>query len=218
MEIGCGQGALALLLASRFDYRGYEPDTASWQVAQARLSRRGLRQVLNRSLPDSADRTFDVVGAFEVLEHQPDDRAALTSWIRWVRPGGHLLLSVPAHPDRFGAADRYVGHFRRYSRTGLFDVLRSAGFDDIRIVTYGFPLGYLLEGVRNVIMGQRESRGPGAIEDRTMASGRRLQPGDQWALAIWAATAPFALAQRPFGEGNLGIGFVAHARRPDVRA
>jgi cyclopropane fatty-acyl-phospholipid synthase-like methyltransferase len=46
MEIGCGQGALALLLASHFDYRGYEPDTASWEVAQARLARRGLREVV----------------------------------------------------------------------------------------------------------------------------------------------------------------------------
>jgi SAM-dependent methyltransferase len=205
-------------LASRFDYRGYEPDTASWQVAQARLSRRGLREVLNRRVPDSVDHTFDMVGAFEVLEHQPDDRVALASWIQWVRPGGHLLLSVPAHPDRFAAADRYVGHFRRYSRAGLLDVLRSAGLDEIRIMIYGFPLGYLLEGVRNVILGHRESRASEAMEDRTMASGRRLQPGDHWAPAIWAATAPFALAQRPFGEGNLGTGFVACARRPDLRA
>jgi hypothetical protein len=158
------------------------------------------------------------VGAFEVLEHQPDDRAAVTSWIRWVRPGGHLLLSVPAHPERFGAADRYVGHFRRYSRAGLLDVLRSAGLDEIRIVTYGFPLGYLLEGARNVIMGQRESRATEAIEDRTRASGRRLQPGDRWAPAIWAVTAPFALAQGPFGGGNLGTGFVVRARRPDLAA
>ena len=213
MEVGCGQGGLAVLLARRYDYRGYEPDERSCRVAGQRLEGRGLRgEVLNDVPPHVPDRTFDVVGAFEVLEHLADDRAALASWTRWVRPGGHLLLSVPAHPERFGAADRYVGHFRRYAREGLTNLLKEAGLVDPCILSYGFPLGYALEWGRNAILGRRETQAPDLQDARTRASGRTLQPGDAWAPFVWAAALPFQYAQRPFGRGELGTGYVVRAR------
>jgi SAM-dependent methyltransferase len=214
MEVGCGQGGLATLLAQTYDYRGYEPDRQSFAIARERLSRRRSGAVVNSLFPQHPDRTFDVVAAFEVLEHQEDDRSALASWVQWVRPGGHLLLSVPAHPSRFGAADRYVGHFRRYSRAGLGDLLYDAGLDERRILTYGFPLGYALESVRNVIISAREKREIGAREERTAASGRRFQPGERLAPLISTAVLPFQYMQRPFAGTQLGTGFVARARRP----
>lgn len=214
LEVGCGQGALATLLAQRYDYVGYEPDETSFAVARARLAAGGRGSVWNTVLPERPDRTFDVVGAFEVLEHLEDDRATLASWARWVRPGGHLILSVPAHPHRFGAADRDVGHFRRYTRTGLQALLVSVGLTASNVIIYGFPLGYGLEWGRNAIAARRAPAVPTTAEQRTAASGRRLQPHDGLAPVIWLATLPFLFMQRPFGSSELGTGFVVCAQAP----
>lgn len=216
LEVGCGQGALATLLAQRYEYLGYEPDEASFAVARARLAGCARGSVLNTVLPESPDRTFDVVGAFEVLEHQEDDRTTLASWARWVRPGGHLILSVPAHPHRFGAADRDVGHFRRYTRAGLQALLMSVGLTASHVVIYGFPLGYGLEWGRNAIAARRAPNAPPTTEQRTAASGRRLQPHDGMAPVIWLATLPFLFMQRPFGSSELGTGFVVCAQAPTI--
>src|SRR5687767_1918888 len=133
LEVGCGQGALAVLLAERYDYLGFEPDEASFDVARDRLQRLGHGRVVNAALPEVPDRAYDLVGSFEVLEHLEDDAETLANCIGWLRPGGHLLLSVPAHPDRFGPADEYVGHLRRYTREGLRVLLERAGFAEVRI-------------------------------------------------------------------------------------
>jgi SAM-dependent methyltransferase len=151
-----------------------------------------------------------------VLEHIEDDRAALAAWIERVRPGGRLLLSVPAGPSRFGASDVKVGHFRRYDRGGLRDLLAQAGLDEIDIRMYGFPLGYALEVVRNQLVKRTASRG--TREERTAASGRLFQPSERTALLTAAASAPFRLVQRPFAGTGLGTGLVASARRPAAAA
>jgi SAM-dependent methyltransferase len=214
LEVGCGQGALATLLARRYEYVGYEPDRASFGIARERLVRRGLGSVVNAAVPETVNRTFDVVGAFEVLEHQQDDLASLAAWVRWVRPGGFLMLSVPAHPHRFGAADRRVGHFRRYTRSRLVQLLTSVGLVSPRLDIYGFPLGYVLEWARNAVAA-RQAVLAAPLMERSAASGRWLQPGERVAPMIWLATLPFQVAQRPFAAGNLGTGFVVRAQRPE---
>ena len=214
LEVGCGQGGLALILSQHYEYVGYEPDEVSFRVARERLSRVGHGSVLNRVIPETPERTFDVVGAFEVLEHQADDRATLASWVQWVRPGGYLLVSVPAHPHRFGAADRYVGHFRRYTRDGLRNLLEAVGLEHVQVIPYGFPLGYVLEWARNRILAARPDDRSADSAARTLASGRRLQPAERLAPLVWVATLPFRMIQRPFSAGDLGTGFVARAQRP----
>lgn len=214
LEVGCGQGALAVLLAQRFDYVGFEPDEASFRVAQDRLRLVGRGRVVNAALPEVPEREYDLVGAFEVLEHLADDAQALAAWTRWLRPGGRLLLSVPAHPRRYGPADEYVGHYRRYSREGLEALLLRAGLSEPRIVAYGFPLGYVLEWGRNLILGRRLRRTSDSVTARTAASGRRLQPGPGLAPLLWMGTLPFRYLQRPFAGTDIGTGFVACARLP----
>jgi SAM-dependent methyltransferase len=215
LEIGAGQGSVGAELARRYDYLGLEPDTSSFEVAARRIG--GAGRVLNITLEELSDaNTFDLVCAFEVLEHIEDDRAALAAWIERVRPGGRLLLSVPAGPNRFGASDVTVGHFRRYDHDGLRDLLAEAGLDEIEIRMYGFPLGYALEVVRNLLVKRTASRG--TREERTAASGRLFQPSERTAVLAAAASAPFRLVQRPFAGTRLGTGLVARARRPPAAA
>jgi SAM-dependent methyltransferase len=210
LEVGAGQGSVGALLAGRYDYLGLEPDAASFAVAARRVGPEHLVQDDAESFV--AAEPFDLVCAFEVLEHLEDDVDALRRWQRFLRPGGWVLVSVPAGRERMGAADRRAGHLRRYDRADLVRTLERAGLVEPEIVVYGFPLGYALEAVRNVVARRDLSR-DATTPERTAASGRWLQPPEWSAHATHVAAAPFRLAQRPFAESSLGTGLVARARR-----
>lgn len=208
LEIGCGEGAMGARLARRFRYVGYEPDPVSFHTAKRRIGSHGT--VINDFLPNDPFRLFDAVGAFEVLEHVEEDEATLRSWGRWLRPGGLIILSVPAHRKRFSHADRRVGHFRRYDRKPLENLMRRCGFQDICISVYGFPLGYVLEAARNWLA---RGRAVGEMAERTRASGRLHQPPGYLAPLSRLGTAPFRWLQRGFVDTHLGTGYVAVGRR-----
>jgi hypothetical protein len=91
--------------------------------------------------------------------------------------------------------------------------LTAAGFANLRILNYGFPVGYLLEAGRNVYA-RRHMQTATSNEERTLASGRWLQPpesaGRMMAIVSW----PLGHLQRPFARRELGTGLVALAERP----
>lgn len=212
LEIGCGQGAMgARLVGLTPSFTALEPDVASFHIAQERIQSRG-GTVLNCSSADlPAGETFDMVCAFEVLEHLEDDDGALRDWAELVRPGGHLVLSVPAWQHMFGTWDKAVGHFRRYSPDEISDKLRAAGFEPVNVGLYGWPLAFALEAIRNrVADGSTQMEDSAA--DRTAHSGRWLQPTKRLSdLVITAGIFPFQVMQRLVpGKGN---GIVALARR-----
>jgi len=212
LEIGCGQGAMgARLVALTGELLAVEPDVSSYRVAKPRIESRG-GTVLNCTSEDLENgRTFDVVCAFEVLEHLADDAAALASWATKVRPGGHLVLSVPAWQHMYGPWDKAVGHYRRYSPDELRGKLRAAGFEPVDIGLYGWPLAFLLEAIRN-----RVADGSAQLEDSTVDqtahSGRWLQPSKRLSgLAITVGIVPFQVMQRLVR--SRGNGIVSLARR-----
>jgi SAM-dependent methyltransferase len=213
LEIGCGQGAAGARLASMSEYVGVEPDPASCQVAKRRIAPLGGRVVRGDHTAVPAGTRYDLACALEVLEHIEDDKGALADWVEHVRPGGHLLLSVPAWPHRFGAMDRLVGHFRRYSPEEMHELLSGAGLTEVSVRLYGWPLGYALEAVRNrVAAGRAEQVRQTPVEERTAGSGRLLQPRALVGAAVRAGTAPFRYLQR--ARPRHGTGIVAVARRP----
>jgi SAM-dependent methyltransferase len=216
LEIGCGQGALGARLAQRTSYLGVEPDQESYGVASRRIAGFGGRVIngTHEAVPDGSQ--FDVVCCFEVLEHIEDDAEALKSWVPFIRPGGHLVLSVPAFQERFGAMDVHAGHFRRYSVESLSARLSEAGLVVDEVIVYAWPLGYALEAVRNRIDTKRlaAAREAGtSIEDLTAASGRTFQPPSPLVGTLFmAASFPFRLLQR--AQPSRGTGLVAVAMRP----
>jgi SAM-dependent methyltransferase len=212
LEIGAGEGAMGARLARRFSYVGLELDHRSFVKARARIGEPGLGRVLHGDLSAlSSDEAFDLVCAFEVLEHIEDDAAALREWRGRLRPEGWLLVSVPAFQKRFGAHDRKAGHYRRYDPERVGDLLLSVGFAHPLIRTYGFPLGYLLQWTRDGIAGLGATRG--SEGELTSASGRWLQPPEGLSEVTRFITAPFRLLQRPFLDRRVGTGLVVLARR-----
>jgi SAM-dependent methyltransferase len=86
--------------------------------------------------PDS----FDAVVMLNVLEHIEDDGAALAQVHRILKPGGVVVIEVPAGPHLYDPYDKALMHFRRYRSTELADKLRHLGFDVVRRSHLGFFL------------------------------------------------------------------------------
>lgn len=215
LEIGCGAGdLLARLVRQGFSGTCVEVSPA----AQAEATRR-FRQ-LPTPVPvvealEEVDGVFDLLIACEVLEHIEDDRRALREWFERVAPGGRLLLTVPAHPSRFGASDAWAGHFRRYQRAELIEKLEGAGFRIERCICYGFPIGNVIEPIRNLVNKFR-LRKTGDLDrtERTFRSGveRDVEKKLRW-LALPAFILPFCWLQLPFFATDWGTGYLSIARR-----
>jgi SAM-dependent methyltransferase len=83
------------------------------------------------------DAAFDVVGAFDVIEHCEPEGRAIGELARVLAPGGRLLASVPAYQWAWSDHDVQAGHYRRYTRSRLVAAVEGAGFT-VRRCTYGF--------------------------------------------------------------------------------
>jgi len=209
LEIGAGLGSVGARLARLFAYTGLEPDPVSYETAKERVGRAGL--VVNCTAEEfDAPHRFDLICAFEVLEHFEDDRATLNGWLRHLRPEGYAMISVPFGRDRFGAWDQRAGHYRRYDRDDIIETLERAGLGSIETIAYGFPLGSATAVARNAYA--RFQAGESTMDDRTAVSGRSLQPPTGAAGATRLISAPFRLLQRPFAQTKLGPGIVARGR------
>lgn len=148
LEVGCGAGALlADLSLCGFDCTGMEPSRRAAELASTLASASGTNHRIVRDADDTWESSFGVVCALDVLEHIQDDHAALAQWCGWLRPGGKLLISVPAHSRRWGPGDVWAGHYRRYDRGPLVGLLSSHALLVERVECYGFPLANLTEWV-----------------------------------------------------------------------
>jgi 2-polyprenyl-3-methyl-5-hydroxy-6-metoxy-1,4-benzoquinol methylase len=123
LNAGCGSGELSFLLAAAgHRVLGIDPEPAYIELAAGRASSVGLTSCSFRVASIEAfepDETFDCVVATDVLEHIEDDRAAFDRLIDLVTPGSPVVITVPAMKALFGFHDEALGHFRRYSRRTL---------------------------------------------------------------------------------------------------
>ncbi|HUG09896.1 MAG TPA: class I SAM-dependent methyltransferase [Opitutaceae bacterium] len=83
------------------------------------------------------DESFDLVTAFDVIEHVEDDLRVFGELTRVLKPDGHLLFSVPLHPTFWTAFDEHVGHARRYEPAALQALLESHGLGVERSAVFG---------------------------------------------------------------------------------
>jgi 2-polyprenyl-3-methyl-5-hydroxy-6-metoxy-1,4-benzoquinol methylase len=156
--------ARARLAVALLDQRGVAPPArvldagCGWGVTLEALERRGYRAVgldISRRTLEALDRPgrelveadlsvaapdaerFDAVLALDVIEHLDDDRAAVSRLARLVRPGGWIVVSVPALPELFGEFDRIQGHRRRYRPEDLSAAFQDSGLVDLSIFWWG---------------------------------------------------------------------------------
>ncbi|MES1972977.1 MAG: class I SAM-dependent methyltransferase [Pseudomonadota bacterium] len=142
LEIGCGTGHNLPMLAAFGTVDAIEIDPAAREIASARLG----KPVGAAPLPDltGVERgSYDLVAVLDVVEHIADDVAALKAMAACLKPGGKILITVPAHQWMWSAHDVVNHHHRRYSKASLAAAIRAAGLEPRKLGYFNsllFPL------------------------------------------------------------------------------
>ena len=134
LEIGCGTGHNLPMLAKFGSVEAIEIDPAAREIASQRLG----QPVGSAPLPalTGVERgAYDLIAVLDVVEHIEDDVAALAAMRACLRPGGKILIAVPAHQWMWSAHDVVNHHHRRYSKPSLVRAIRAAGLKE-RGLTY----------------------------------------------------------------------------------
>lgn len=137
LEVGCGTGFVLSGVSKAFPgatLLGSEILTAGLGYAAARLPSVRFIQMDAREIPYRDE--FDVIGAFDVLEHIEDDVTVLREMSVALKKEGFLLITVPQHRWLWSPVDEYACHVRRYSVSELHRKLESAGFAIIRSTSF----------------------------------------------------------------------------------
>jgi SAM-dependent methyltransferase len=224
LEIGSGIGALLYDLHIRgFTGIGIEQSVRAVELASHLLA--GVDGISIQGSMPAKDERFDYLMAFEVLEHIEDDVTALNAWAQYLRPGGIIMLSVPARMKSWGPSDVWAGHFRRYELEELRNKVRSVGFHVDGIACYGWPLANVVAPIRAAVNRvrlndtQRLGGDPGSYKrNQTDASGiqRDVEARFYPLYSLWPGRVClqfFGTLQRRFFGRDWGPGYILMGRR-----
>jgi SAM-dependent methyltransferase len=145
VEVGFGHGHYSEMLGRFGDYCGLDHDGNSVEQARKAMPHRRFA-VCDILVPDQLRSLFsagvDAMFSINVLEHIEDDATAIANLVDVLKPGGHLLISVPALMLLYNDLDRLAGHCRRYNTSRLQKLLRDQPVEIIRL-NYFNPIGGL---------------------------------------------------------------------------
>ena len=137
LEIGCGS-AYVLSGVDREHPQaalyGSEIFVSGLPFAAERVPRAELMQMDARTIPFADE--FDVIGAFDVLEHIEEDEEVLREMHSALKDDGLVVISVPQHRWLWSPADEHVMHVRRYTAKELRTKLAAAGFEMVRSTSF----------------------------------------------------------------------------------
>jgi SAM-dependent methyltransferase len=202
LDLGCGTGLLLHRLEHSHNPVGLDFSTLALDFARKRGSRRLIRGDV-QSLP-IADCAFDVVTALDLAEHIERDDLLFSEVARVLKPGGHLVVSVPSHPFLWSEHDETLHHHRRYRRPEFEGRIREAGFEIERssyCITFTFPL----------IVGFRLFQRLRTKKDRPQT---HLIFLPRWANALLRKTVSLEAMLLRWTNLPFGVTLVALARKP----
>jgi SAM-dependent methyltransferase len=203
LDAGCGSGRNMVELADFGRVTGIDKSAAAVDRAAERDA--GLVTLGAIELMPFEEGTFDLAVALDVIEHIDDDRAAFRELLRVVRPGGMLLVSVPAYPRLWSAHDVLNEHRRRYTRRSLLAATRDAGWTCTH--TTHFNSSLLLPAAAHRLALKRSTKA-----DPRESELSRMPPALNRLLAR-----PLAFEARLIGAGArlpAGLSLLATFRRP----
>jgi SAM-dependent methyltransferase len=170
LEIGCGNGSvLAFLKQNGLNIAGGDIFLEGLRFCRQRAGAVPLFQINILALPFIND--FDMIGLFDILEHIDDDEKALREVNQALKPGGKILLTVPAHGFLWRQADEAAAHKRRYSRADIIAKLERNGFNIRKIsffISFFLPLFLVFKVANKLFKGGNRQDIKSIIEFRTV--------------------------------------------------
>jgi SAM-dependent methyltransferase len=195
-EVGAGIGTFSerILAAGAENLLAVEPEPAPAAVLEERLAGDPRATVVRERLPfaPSLGRSaFDLVVCQNVLEHVEDDAAALRTLSAALRPDGRLALLVPAHPRLFSELDRAFGHYRRYTRASLTQLVEQAGLQILDLYSFNL-LGIAGWWAKKLRASEQLGRGSLAAYDALVRFWRPIENrvSLSWGLSLIVHAAP----------------------------
>jgi SAM-dependent methyltransferase len=205
LDAGCGSGRTLQELVDYGEVSGIELNAEAAAMARDR-GHGEVRTGRLEQLPWD-DATFDLITCLDVIEHVPDDVGALSELWRVCRPGGWLLVTVPAHQVLWSVHDEANHHYRRYSRSSLRAAAARAGWSIERMSAFNSLLFAPAAAVR--LAQRRLGTHNGYTND--------LALGPAWLndMLEW----PLAAEARWLARGRtlpIGLSLLAALRRPPL--
>jgi SAM-dependent methyltransferase len=217
LEMGSGTGDFTkIFLDKGLSGTCYDPGDENRKILGRNLFSYANSVQIVDSLAEIEHKKYGSLLAFEVLEHIENDMEALRQWSKYLTEGGLLLLSVPAHMKKYSNEDRRVGHLRRYEKAALYDLVSNAGFGNIKISNYGYPLGNITRLMSMLFAGRYYEKDKSmSMKERSIKSGaERVGLLNRISFLFNEFTmAPFLLVQRFFYDSDLGDGYVLSATK-----
>ena len=207
LEVGSGTGGNLEILSSLGKVSAMEMNPEARRLAQQKAG--ALATIVYGRCPDEIpfpDDTFDVICMFDVLEHIARDSECLTALKGKLRPGGKIIITVPAYQWMWGPHDDHLHHVRRYTAKSLRESLKASGFQVSRISYFNtllFPLAAAARLKDKLLKGER-------------AAGSSVPP--KWLnttmMRIFSLESKLlTYANLPFGVSLLAVGSVANESR-----
>lgn len=223
LEAGPGAGTLLIEFSREgFTCEAIEASEQARALAGRLIKASGVAVPLHADSDPAWGGKFDYVFSFDVLEHIEDDAAAVRDWASWLKPGGTLLLSVPARMKLWTPGDDWAGHFRRYEQAQLAALLTAAGFEIEVLECYGFPLTNISEQVTGLVSKKAIHRQAARSEENRKANNDRSGIDRKPHVAFYPLlnSAPGRLAlrlamatQKLFLKKDWGSGYIVRARK-----
>lgn len=175
LEVGCGHGLLQRELHTRagLTVDGFDLCLPALLRNETERGRLYYYNIFDCA-PAFAER-YDVIFLFDVLEHIEDDAGFLKTCLFYLKPGGRIIVNVPARMELFSNYDRIMGHVRRYTMQTLRDCANSAGLSIETATYWGLPL-YPVALMRKILLRVANNKSgfgmgfkpPGALANRAL--------------------------------------------------
>lgn len=200
LDAGCGSGRMMDELAQYGTVSGFDFEEKGVAAARSR-GHTDVQQGRLEEIPHP-DAAFDLVTCLDVIEHTPDDVVSLRELHRVMRPGGHLLVTVPAYQSLWSSHDVANHHYRRYRRATLLPAATAAGWEPVTTTYFNsilFPPAAVVR-LAERLRGSAEARDESHLE----MTPQRLDALLALPMRLEAAVIRRGIAL-PFGMSLMGV-------------
>jgi len=219
LDIGCGAGDLDCLLARDFGMKGVGLDYSETAIKTANALKKhyGINKGLDFKLIDGKipknTKKADVVICLEVLEHVKDDKKLLKELVGLSNK--YIIISVPAKKDLFTHSDVLAGHFRRYEKKELKEMLGHNNLQILSFISYGYPFTNIIRLGREGLAKRKRA----STESKSKVTGTKksgydlLEVNKYFALPLEQILLPLCHLSRLFNRFDLSEGYLVICKK-----